>query len=67
MSLIKINPVKQAQADAQARVAELKQKLRDTDYVTLPDYDRDRPEILAERQAWRDEIRTLEDQLEQTS
>ena len=49
-----------AQADAQARVTELKQKLRDTDYVTLSDYDKDKPEILADRQAWRDEIRQLE-------
>ena len=63
MSLIKINPVKQAQADAQARIAELQQKLRDTDYVTLPDYDKDKPEILADRQAWRDEIRQLEQSL----
>ena len=42
------------------RVAELKQKLRDTDYVSLPDYDKDKPEVLADRQAWRDEIRALE-------
>ena len=52
-----------AQADAQARVNELKQKLRDTDYVTLPDYDKDKPEILVDRQAWRDEIRQLEQSL----
>ena len=43
-----------------ARVAELKRKLAETDYVTLPDYDKDKPEILADRQAWRDEIRELE-------
>ena len=52
-----------AQAEAQARISELKQKLRDTDYVTLPDYDKDKPEILADRQAWRDEIRQLEQSL----
>ena len=52
-----------AQADAQARVNELKQKLRDTDYVTLPDYDKDKPELLAERQTWRNEIRQLEQSL----
>ena len=52
-----------AQADAQARISELKQKLRDTDYVTLPDYDKDKPEILVDRQAWRDEIRQLEQSL----
>ena len=46
----------------QMRIAELKQKLRDTDYVTLADYDKDKPEVLADRQAWRDEIRTLENQ-----
>ena len=43
-----------------ARIAELKRKLTETDYVTLPDYDRDKPEVLADRQAWRDEIRSLE-------
>ena len=43
----------------QMRIAELKQKLRDTDYVTLADYDKDKPEVLADRQAWRDEIRQL--------
>ena len=43
-----------------ARVAELKRKLAETDYVTLPDYDKDKPEVLADRQAWRDEIRSLE-------
>ena len=42
-----------------ARVAELKRKLAETDYVTLPDYDKDKPEVLAQRQAWRDEIREL--------
>ena len=43
-----------------ARVAELKRNLAETDYVTLPDYDKDKPEVLADRQAWRDEIRQLE-------
>ena len=47
----------------QERIDKLQQKLRDTDYVALPDYDRDRPEILAERQAWREEIRQLEQSL----
>jgi hypothetical protein len=42
------------------RIAELKQFLRDTDYVALPDYDQAKPEVLAQRQAWRDEIRGLE-------
>jgi hypothetical protein len=43
----------------QARIAELKQLLRDTDYVALPDYDKDKPDVLAQRQAWRDELREL--------
>ena len=43
-----------------ARIAELKQLLAETDYVALADYDKDKPEVLAQRQAWRDEIRELE-------
>ena len=57
---ISINTEKQQQDKNKARIAELQQKLRDTDYVALPDYDKDKPEILADRQAWRDEIRSLE-------
>jgi hypothetical protein len=59
MSLVKVDPAKvQAKADA-ARIAELKAFLRDTDYVTLSDYDKDRPEVIAERQAAREELREL--------
>jgi hypothetical protein len=59
MSLIKIDPAKvQAKAN-EARISELKQFLRDTDYVALRDYDKDKPEVIAERQAARDEIREL--------
>lgn len=43
-----------------ARIAELKQLLADTDYVAMSDYDKSKPEVLAQRQAWREEIRTLE-------
>jgi hypothetical protein len=43
-----------------ARIAELKQLLADTDYVALSDYDKSKPEVLAQRQAWREEIRMLE-------
>lgn len=49
-----------AQAARESRVAELKQLLRDTDYVALADYDKSKPDILAQRKAWRDEIRSLE-------
>ena len=59
MSLVKVDPAKvQAQQNA-ARIAELQQLLAETDYVALPDYDKDKPEVLAQRQAWRDEIREL--------
>jgi hypothetical protein len=50
-----------AQAAKDARIAELKQLLRDTDYIALPDYDKDKPDVLAQRQAWRNELRALED------
>lgn len=49
-----------AQAARESRVSELKQLLRDTDYVALADYDKSKPDILAQRKAWRDEIRSLE-------
>lgn len=49
-----------AQSEAQQRIAELKQKLSETDYVTLPDYDQDKPQVIASRQEWRKEIRSLE-------
>jgi hypothetical protein len=48
-----------AEATAQARIAELKQFLRDTDYVALADYDKDKPEVIAQRAAWRAELREL--------
>lgn len=57
--IIKVDPKKlQSQKDAN-RVVELKQLLRDTDYVTLSDYDKDKTEILTQRQSWREEIRKL--------
>jgi hypothetical protein len=49
-----------AQAAKEARILELQQLLRDTDYVALSDYDKDKPDVFAQRQAWRDEIRALE-------
>ena len=47
--------------DAKARIANLKFMLRDTDYVSLPDYDKDKPEVIAQRAEWRSEIRELQD------
>jgi hypothetical protein len=48
----------QAVAD-EARVAELKKLLAETDYVALADYDQSKSEVLAQRQEWRSEIRKL--------
>jgi hypothetical protein len=62
MSLIKIDPAKaQAKANAE-RIAELKALLNNSDYKVLPDYDKDSEAVKADRQAWREEIRTLEAQ-----
>jgi hypothetical protein len=60
MSLIKINSAKAVALQAEQRIAELKKLLADTDYVALSDYDQDKPEVKAQRQAWRVEIRELE-------
>lgn len=43
-----------------ARIQELKKLLAETDYVALSDYDKSKPEVLAQRQQWREEIRSLE-------
>lgn len=45
---------------ADARIAELKKMLIETDFKVLPGYDKDITSVLADRQAWREEIRTLE-------
>jgi hypothetical protein len=45
-----------------ARIAELKALLTNSDYKVLPDYDKDSEAVKADRQAWREEIRTLEAQ-----
>jgi hypothetical protein len=62
MSLIKIDPAKAAAKQREARIVELKKLLVDSDYKVLPDYDKDSEAIKADRQAWREEIRTLEAQ-----
>ena len=58
--MITVDPNKLAKLNAEKRIAELKQKLAETDYVALSDYDQDKPEVKAQRQAWREEIRQLE-------
>lgn len=58
--LIKIDPVKVAIKQREDRIVELKALLANSDYKVLPDYDKTDSTITAQRQAWRDEIRTLE-------
>jgi hypothetical protein len=50
-----------AQQRADGRIAELKQLLAETDYAALTDYDRKKPNVIAQRQQWRNEIRSLEE------
>jgi hypothetical protein len=45
-----------------ARIVELKALLTNSDYKVLPDYDKPDEDIVSQRQAWREEIRTLEAQ-----
>jgi hypothetical protein len=61
MSLIKIDQVKALEKANAERITELKQLLRDTDYVTLSDYDKDKTDIITQRQVWREEIRKLQE------
>jgi len=46
----------------EAKVNELKNLLKDSDYVALADYDKEKPELLKSRQEWRDELRKLENE-----
>jgi hypothetical protein len=43
------------------RLKELRSLLADSDYKVLPDYDKPDDGIRAQRQAWREEIRQLEE------
>ena len=60
MSIIKIDQAKLEKEQAKTRLAELLKLLRDTDYIDLPSYDKEKPEIMAQRAEWRAEIRKLE-------
>lgn len=44
----------------EARINELKNLLKETDYITLVDYDKKKPDIISQRQLWREEIRYIE-------
>jgi hypothetical protein len=65
IDLTQLKTAEQKAAEAQAkanetRIAELKELLKNSDYKVLPDYDKPKEDIAAQRQAWREEIRTLE-------
>lgn len=55
-----IYAVEEAVRNKANRIAELKVLLTNSDYKVLPDYDKDSETIKTQRQAWREEIRTLE-------
>lgn len=55
--LAKPEPADQVRA---RRISELQILLDNSDYKVLPDYDHQDPTIVAQRQAWRDEIRALQ-------
>jgi len=44
----------------QEEINKLTGKLAATDYVALSDYDQDKTDVKAQRQQWREEIRTLQ-------
>jgi hypothetical protein len=50
----------QAKEKAAKEIAELKSKLIETDYVALIDYDKDKSDVMTQRQQWRNRIRKLE-------
>lgn len=58
-STIPLTPEQQAEKDRVDRIQELRFMLLQTDYVALPDYDKDKPDILAKRAEWRTELRSL--------
>ena len=67
IDLTQLKTAEQKAAEAQAkanetRIAELKALLTNSDYKVLPDYDKPDEDIVSQRQAWREEIRTLEAQ-----
>ena len=45
---------------AHSRIEYYKKRLAETDYVALSDYDKDQPEVKAQRQEWRELIRELQ-------
>jgi hypothetical protein len=65
--MITVDPAKLAKLNAEKRIAELKQLLRDSDFKVLPDYkdragmtDAKYAEIVVNRKNWYDELKSLE-------
>jgi hypothetical protein len=57
-----IHAANEAKYVVSKRIAELRALLSKSDYKVLPDYDKNNESIKTQRQAWREEIRTLEAQ-----
>lgn len=45
-------------------IIQLKKMLQETDYVVLSDYDKEKNDIIMQRQLWREKIRSLEKEIE---
>jgi hypothetical protein len=54
----------QRQQELSRRHSELKRLLIETDYVALADYDKEKPELIIQRQEWRVELREIESNVE---
>jgi hypothetical protein len=50
----------QRQQELSRRHSEIKRLLAETDYVALADYDKEKPELITQRQEWRNELREIE-------
>ena len=56
------NPPESPEQRKEKRINFLKQSLTETDYIALTDYDKEKPDLVKQRQMWRDEIRKLENE-----
>lgn len=58
--IIQIDQAKVDAAAKMSRIADLKRLLSESDHVALSDYDKEKADVIAQRQLWRNEIRSLE-------
>ena len=60
MSIITIDQDKAEKLQKQKRLDQLLEFLKETDYVALADYDKDKPDLIIQRKQWREEVREIE-------